>query len=482
MDEQKKQPKVFISYSWTSQQHQDLIREWAENLLHDGVEIVMDIFDLKEGQDKYTFMERMVTDESISHVLIFCDSEYSKKADLRKAGVGTESQIISEEVYKKVDQSKFIPIACEFTENGEPYLPTFLKNRIWIDFSSLESVNSNWEQLIRTLYGKPLHTKPELGNPPSFISEETIIPSSPVVIKFNLLKQAILRDQRGLDIYRNDFFKACLDYIDKFRYRNDPQVESFDEKIVEDCSKLIIIRNLLTDWVMLESTILSTESFCKSLLPFLEKLYEMKTKPQEVTTWSDVWYESPSLFVYETFLYIVAGLLKTNSFEPLHEIFTSHYLVPSHIRDGRNNFYSFENFYHFSNHLQTVLAQEGRRLYSTAAELIKRQSNREDIPFESIIEADALAFFMSLLDDESEWFPQTFYYSKHRQGIPLFIRATRHKDFNNLAKITGINDASLIQEKISEGSKRLRTESWNIYSLRGSLSSDFNLDKLDTIN
>lgn len=44
-------PKVFISYSWTSHGHQETVKQWAERLLADGVEVVLDIFDLKEGHD-----------------------------------------------------------------------------------------------------------------------------------------------------------------------------------------------------------------------------------------------------------------------------------------------------------------------------------------------------------------------------------------------------------------------------------------------
>ena len=57
---------------------------------------------LRKGHDKFAFMERMVTDKSVTHVLVVCDKTYSQKADARKAGVGTESQIISKEVYEKV--------------------------------------------------------------------------------------------------------------------------------------------------------------------------------------------------------------------------------------------------------------------------------------------------------------------------------------------------------------------------------------------
>ncbi|RPI73936.1 MAG: TIR domain-containing protein, partial [Desulfobacteraceae bacterium] len=186
-------PKVFISYSWSSPSHQGLVRDWAEQLAMDGVDIVLDQYDLKEGQDKYAYMERMVTDASVSHVLVVSDKQYAQKADARKAGVGTESQIISKEVYEKVDQFKFIPIVCQFSDDGEPYLPTFLKTRIWIDFSNPEAVNDNWERLIRLLYGKPLHEKPELGKPPAYIREDKAVPTSPAITKFNFLKQAILQ-------------------------------------------------------------------------------------------------------------------------------------------------------------------------------------------------------------------------------------------------------------------------------------------------
>jgi hypothetical protein len=79
-------PKVFISYSWTSQAHQDRVREWAERLVEDGIDVVLDLFDLKEGDDKYAFMERMVTDPNVSHVLLICDKSYAEKGRHSKAG------------------------------------------------------------------------------------------------------------------------------------------------------------------------------------------------------------------------------------------------------------------------------------------------------------------------------------------------------------------------------------------------------------
>lgn len=231
-------PKVFISYSWSSAGHCDCIRLYAERLVNDGVDVILDQWSLTEGQDKYAFMEKMVTDPEVTHVLIFSDDQYAKKADERKAGVGTESQIISKEVYDKVDQKKFIPIVCQKDENGEPRLPVFLKSRIWIDFSTPEAVNENWEKLLRVLYGKPIHEKPSLGKPPSFLSDTEVRPSLPTIGKFNTLRDALLNTKPIIEFCRKDFINTVIDFMDSLRIRQNPNVEHRDEKILDDLHKL----------------------------------------------------------------------------------------------------------------------------------------------------------------------------------------------------------------------------------------------------
>ena len=48
-------PKIFISYSWSSDW---LVVPLAERLVSHGVDVILDKWDLKEGQDKYTFKKR----------------------------------------------------------------------------------------------------------------------------------------------------------------------------------------------------------------------------------------------------------------------------------------------------------------------------------------------------------------------------------------------------------------------------------------
>ncbi len=84
-------PRVYVSYSWTSEDHIQTTVELCERLCANGVDVLLDQWDLREEHDKYEFMEQMVSDESIKRVLIICDSGYKAKADGRKGGVGTES-------------------------------------------------------------------------------------------------------------------------------------------------------------------------------------------------------------------------------------------------------------------------------------------------------------------------------------------------------------------------------------------------------
>lgn len=233
------QPKVFISYSWSSPAHKQYIQQIADRLLSDGVDVIIDIYDLKEGHDKNAFMERMIADVSVTHVLVMCDKLYAEKADARKAGVGTESQIISQEVYSKVEQSKFIPIVCQLDENNEPYLPVFMRSRIWVDLSSDEKANENWEKLIRLLNGQPLEQKPKLGKKPSYLDDNSPMPTSEALAKLKTLKQAVIQDKKGLRGYRTDFLNSCWEYLDNLRPRVHPENTQrvyLANKIVADCT------------------------------------------------------------------------------------------------------------------------------------------------------------------------------------------------------------------------------------------------------
>src|SRR5437763_6179900 len=155
----KSPPRLFVSYSWTSAQHAEWVLQLATELRESGVDVVLDKWDLKEGHDAHAFMESMVTDPTITKVVLVCDKAYADKADGRSGGVGTEAQIISSEIYEKTTQDKFVAVVVEKDENGKPYVPAYYRSRIHIDLSDSSAYAQNFEQLLRWIYDKPLYEK-----------------------------------------------------------------------------------------------------------------------------------------------------------------------------------------------------------------------------------------------------------------------------------------------------------------------------------
>lgn len=145
-------PKVFVSYSWESNRTKEIVKLLVEKLEEDGVEVIYDKKSLKLGNDMAFFMEGLARDESIKKVFIMCDKSYKRKANAREGGVGTESEIIIDEVYGKPLQNKIIPIFVEMDENNKPYVPIYLKNRLGLDLSSgLDS--QKYDVLLEDIFG-----------------------------------------------------------------------------------------------------------------------------------------------------------------------------------------------------------------------------------------------------------------------------------------------------------------------------------------
>ncbi|MFH1891218.1 MAG: SEFIR domain-containing protein [Candidatus Zixiibacteriota bacterium] len=77
-------PKLFVSYSWTSPDHEAWVLQLSTDLRESGVDVILDKWDLKEGHDAHAFMEKMVTDPEIRKVILVCDKGYVDKTDGRR--------------------------------------------------------------------------------------------------------------------------------------------------------------------------------------------------------------------------------------------------------------------------------------------------------------------------------------------------------------------------------------------------------------
>jgi hypothetical protein len=167
----KMHPKLFISYSWSGSEHVEWVIEFATELRAAGVDVVLDKWDLREGNEAHAFMERMVGDKAITKVVLICDSSYAEKANIRAGGVGTEAQIITPEIYAKSEQNKIVAVVRERDGNNKPFLPIYYGSRIYIDLSDESTYAENFDQLLRWVYDKPIYVKPDLGTMPAYLAE-----------------------------------------------------------------------------------------------------------------------------------------------------------------------------------------------------------------------------------------------------------------------------------------------------------------------
>ena len=127
------------------------------------------------------------------------------------------------------------------------------------------------------------------------------------------------------------------------------------------------------------------------------------------------------------------------------------------------------------------MAPSSIKLHATAAELIKLQSDLEDLPFRVILQAELLTLLMSFITDGTRWYPQTLHYASHSNSFPFFMRAAQHKHFSKLAAITGISSADELREKVKEGHVRVGTDRWYNFHFERSFWSSMNMDNLDTL-
>ena len=88
-------PKLFISYCWSSPEHEAWILQLAEELVSQGIDVILDEWNLRPGYDAHAFMESMVTNSSVTKVLMICDQLYAGKSNTRSGGAGIEAQIIT---------------------------------------------------------------------------------------------------------------------------------------------------------------------------------------------------------------------------------------------------------------------------------------------------------------------------------------------------------------------------------------------------
>jgi hypothetical protein len=468
-------PKVFISYSWSNADYADRVLKLAEQLSADGVQVILDRWDLKEGQDKHNFMERAVNDESVSRVLILCDALYAEKADGRRGGVGTETLIISPEVYREARQEKFVPVIMERDDKGEITVPTYLKGRIYIDLSDAENDEPEYHRLVRNIYGKPELTRPALGNAPAYLDDSTVprlTGRAPTTFK-----DAVLRDRPHKLGLLDDYLERLLDALKKELIPEQDTIDSLDKAVVSSMEKFVPYRD---EFIEVGRFIARNENavrYCERLHKFFEEAASIRYE-RKPGRWADeVETENLTFLTWEMFLYCSALFLRNGNFDCINPL-----LEPFFVRDWRHSG-QVRSFAVLDGPFRLLDEQTKQRLganvYSLSARLLRDRATKSGMPFDSLIEADLIYWFRAAIA-ENVWYPRTAFYWESIERLQLFTRAQSTTFFARVAQALGVTDKEHLQKLFGEIPDDFFFKAGHMWGGRRAYAEMLQLDTLGT--
>jgi hypothetical protein len=444
------QPKLFISYSWSSPDHEQWVVNLATELRESGVDVILDKWDLREGQDAIQFMERMVSAPDIQKVAIIADETYMLKADGRAGGVGTETQIISGEIYAKQDQTKFVAVLASRDDQGKPYLPIYYKSRIFIDLSDPQRYPAEFERLIRWAYDKPLHVKPELGNMPAYLASDNAISiggNAALTRAFDALRNSRPHAVGAVSEYLTTFSEN----LERFRLKTNDSGE-FDELVVESIDAMLPARNEFIQLVVTICQYTGGHSIGAHLHRFFESLLRYVNVPPQAGSWRECDFDNFRFIVHELFLYAVGIALKNERFDIVKDLVSQPYYDKSVIQYGRDPLGSFVA-------LQFELASLNRRnsrlnlgRVSLEADMLKQRSQVSGLDFRHLMQADFFLFVRQRLEADSYvyWWPVTLLYLGHGQTpFELFARCVSSEYLSRLLPIFGVAQVADLNSLVS---------------------------------
>jgi len=166
-------PKCFISYSHDSEEHKEWVLNLATRLVKNGVDVILDHWDLRLGGDLPSFMEGGLT--GVDRVICICSNAYVNKANAGYGGVGYEKMILTAQLMYSTNSEKIIPL-IKNNESSKP-TPVFLQTKQYIDFRYETEYENSYSKLIKEIHGESIKARPALGTNPFEKSESPIASS-----------------------------------------------------------------------------------------------------------------------------------------------------------------------------------------------------------------------------------------------------------------------------------------------------------------
>jgi hypothetical protein len=443
-------PKAFMSYSWSSPVHEAWVLNLAQELVSQGVDVILDKWHLREGHDAIAFMESMVTDPDIKNVILVCDKKYAEKSNSRAGGAGTEAQILTPELYSRKSQDKFVAVVAEVDEHGEPYVPAYYKGRIYINLADPSTYSEEFERLVRWAWDRPLNVRPALGSMPAFLSEDANGSKPITVVPLRRAIEAIKSGRENAPAVTSELLDSVASGLEAFRIGS--AANDFDDRVIESIEALTPYRNELIQLFATVATYNATDDLMRAIHRFFEKLIPYLDRPEHVNSWQPWNFDNYKFFKHELFLYCLAFLIRGERFEAANYLLTTEYYVgdmPNARDNPMRSYLICQDFLQSFEHRNR--RKELRRL-SLRADMMKERTGGTGLDFRQMMAADFILYLRSLRQDfASIWWPETLLYaSRYSTTFETFARAKSVAYFNRVKELLGVANKSELKELIEK--------------------------------
>lgn len=485
----KAPPKVFISYSWTSPEHADWVLGLAERLRRDGsVETILDRWHLKPGQDKYKFMEQTVTDPTIQKVLMICDRRYAEKADNRQGGVGDETQIISSEIYSSVDQKKFVPVIAERDADGQPYKPAYIKSRLHIDLSDPLTFEQGYEDLLRDIHDKPVHTPPPLGPMPSFLLDDEAVPLQ-TTYKFRAFRSAILNGKPMATGLAEDYLRQLEKDLEGYNLGNRPSAAPlFKENVLASIADSLAHRDEFIDFLVLVSRY-TDPRLSAGIFTAIQRFFAATVRfiaPQRDGN------DHPSqpfrLIIPELFLYTQAVFFAYEHYSAAAGLLSRTYTMGDPAdQSQRSGVYDYVIFQPYVPILHVGSNSHWSFEAGPTATLLVQRATHPEVSKGQLLDADYVLYARTVFSPgqtfRQDWICSTRAYLAYVEGgMPFFLKARSRPIFAAAKEVLGVASKDDLMRRFDERTSLIRQESTARYVNDPSELDRrlMNLERLDT--
>lgn len=470
-------PKVFISYSWSSPEHEQWVVNLADELGDSGVHVLLDKFDLREGQDSISFMERMVNDADVKKVLLICDEKYADKTNNRTGGVGTEAQIISPKIYAETDQNKFVAVLKERDCDGKPYLPTYYASRIYIDLSDHENYAIEFEKLVRWINDRPLHKRKPVGQRPAYLDEdpEVSLGTTPF---FRRAIDSIRGNKPSASGALVEYFDTITTNFERLRIVKDRE-KQWDDQFIDNLRSTIPLRNELSQVFEAIAIYDIKGELSSKIHRFFESLIPFFNRPVHVSSWNELDFDNFKFLGYEFFLLAMTAFISHERFDLCERLLNGVYYYAGNQDFGREKVLDFSVF---NGHIQTLDVRNDRlntRFISPIGMLLKERLTGTGLTEVKLAQAEFVVYLRSEISSVSSeswhgtWWPNLFVFTNSSHGpLEIFARAQSKVYFDRIKNMFGItqpSDLNLVLEahKKTQRGPRLGHRTLNIFSLIG---------------